>query len=81
LITISSDTIRKRTEVLYGEQKRTWVHTVLQFTSNARSTIDACVDYTGPSLAIRIEQLKKAFLDAKQTSVGVLHFNLASNTL
>jgi two-component system, OmpR family, sensor histidine kinase VicK len=63
----SSDTISKRTEVLYGEQNV--VNTVLQFTSNAKSRIDACVDYTRPSLAIEIEQLKKAFLDARGRGV------------
>ena len=63
----SSDTISKRTEVLYGEQNV--VNTVLQFTSNAKSRIDACVDYTRPSLAIGIEELKKAFGDAKSRGV------------
>jgi signal transduction histidine kinase len=63
----SSDTISKRTEVLYGEQNV--VTTVLQFTSNAKSRIDACVDYTRPSLAIGIEELKKAFLDARGRGV------------
>ena len=63
----SSDIISKRTEVLYGEQNV--VNTVLQFTSNAKSRIDACVDYTRPSLAIGIEELKKAFFDAKGRGV------------
>jgi hypothetical protein len=59
----SSDTISERTEVLHGEQNV--VDTVLQFTSKAKSRIDACVDYTRPSLTIEIEELRKAFLDAK----------------
>jgi two-component system, OmpR family, sensor histidine kinase VicK len=59
----SSDAISERTEVLYGEQNV--VNTVLEFASKAKSRIDACVDYTRPSLLIGIEQLKKAFLDAK----------------
>ena len=63
----SSDIISKRTEVLYGEQNV--VNTVLQFTSNAKSRIDACVDNTKPSLAIEIEELKKAFLDARGRGV------------
>ena len=65
--TPSSDTITERTEVLHGEENV--VNTVLQFTFNAKSRIDACVDYTRPSLAIGIEQLKKAFLDAKSRGV------------
>ena len=53
----------------YYMVKQNVVNTVLQFTSNAKSRIDACVDYTRPSLAIEIEQLKKAFLDAKSRGV------------
>jgi two-component system sensor histidine kinase VicK len=63
----SSHTIRERTEVLHG--KHNLVNTVLQFTSNAKSRIDACIDYSRPSLAIEIEQLKKAFLAAKNRGV------------
>src|ERR687887_1451072 len=55
------------TEVLHGKQNV--VNTVLQFTSKARSRIDACVDYTRPSLTIEIEELRKAFLDAKRRGV------------
>jgi two-component system sensor histidine kinase VicK len=62
----SSDTISK-TEVLFGEQNV--VNTVLHFTSNAKNRIDACVDYTRPSLAVGIEELKKGFLDAKSRGV------------
>jgi nitrogen-specific signal transduction histidine kinase len=42
---------------------------VLQFTSKARSIIDACVDYTRPSLAVEVEQLRNAFLRAKRRGV------------
>ena len=63
----SSDAISERTEVLYGEQNV--VNTVLQFTSRAKSRIDACVDYTRPSLAVEIEEPRKAFLDAKRRGV------------
>ena len=63
----SSDTISERTEVLHGEQNV--VDTVLQFTSKAKSRIDACVDYTRPSLTIEIEELRKAFLDAKTRGI------------
>jgi two-component system, OmpR family, sensor histidine kinase VicK len=65
--TETSHTIRERTEVLHG--KHNVVNTVLQFTSNAKSTIDACIDYTRPSLSIEIEQLKNAFLGAKNRGV------------
>jgi len=45
------------------------INTILRFVSNTKCKIDACVDYTRPSLAIGIEQLKKAFLDAKSRGV------------
>ena len=61
------DAISERTEILHGEQNV--VNTVLQFTSKAKSRIDACVDYTRPSLAVEIEQLRKAFLDARTRGV------------
>jgi hypothetical protein len=62
-----SDAISERTEVLHGEQNV--VNTALQFTSKAKSRIDACVDYTRPALAVEVEQLREAFLDAKRTGV------------
>ncbi|MFL6396290.1 MAG: ATP-binding protein [Nitrososphaeraceae archaeon] len=65
--TSSSNAISERTEVLHGEQNV--VNTVLQFTSKAKSRIDACVDYSRPSLTIEIEQLRKAFIDAKRRGV------------
>jgi nitrogen-specific signal transduction histidine kinase len=63
----SSDTISQKTEVLHGEQNV--VDTVSQFTSKAKSRIDACVDYTRPLLTIEIEKLRKAFLDAKRRGI------------
>lgn len=67
MTTASSPDTRERTEVLHGEQNV--VNTVLQFVSNAKSRIDACIDYTRPSLATGIEELKEAFLDAKNRGV------------
>ena len=63
----SSNAVNGRTEVLYGEQNV--INTVLQFTFNAENTIDACVDYTRPSLVVEIEQLRKAFLAVKSKGV------------
>ncbi len=76
-----SDTTNQKTEVLHGEQSV--VNTVLQFTLKAKNTIYACVDYTRPSLAVEIEELRKAFLDAKRRGVKlryvteITHDNLA----
>src|SRR5919199_1364077 len=76
-----SDAANQKTEVLHGEQNV--VNIVLQFTLKAKSTIDACVDYTRPSLAVEIQELRKAFIDAKRRSVKlryvteITHDNLA----
>jgi two-component system, OmpR family, sensor histidine kinase VicK len=72
-----SDSSNQKTEVLRGGQNV--VNTVLQFTSKARSRIDACVDYTRPSLAVEIEQLKKAFLDAKKRGVKLRYVTEITN--
>jgi signal transduction histidine kinase len=43
--------------------------TILQFLYRTDAKIDACVDYTRPSLAIDIQVLREAFLDAKKRGV------------
>jgi len=43
--------------------------TVVKFASKSETRIDACVDHTRPSLAVEIEILKNAFLDAKRRGV------------
>ena len=58
---------REGTEVFYGVDAV--MRTVLQFLYRTDDKIDACVDYTRPSLAIDIVILKKAFLDAKKRGV------------
>jgi phosphopentomutase len=63
----SSDRIPERTEIVKGEQNV--VNAILQFVSNTKNMIDACIDYSRPFLAIEIEQLKKAFLDARRRGV------------
>ena len=45
------------------------INIVLQFLSQTNNKIDACVDYTRPSLAIDYLALKNAFLDAKKRGV------------
>jgi two-component system, OmpR family, sensor histidine kinase VicK len=64
---VSSEAVSERTEVLHGEQDV--VNTVLQFISKAKNRIDACVDYTRPSLVIKIERLRKGFLGARRRGV------------
>ena len=60
-------TIREGTEVLNGVD--TVMDTLLQFLHRTDSKIDACVDYTRPSLAIDIQVFREAFLDAKKRGV------------
>ena len=53
--------------ILEGDQNV--INAILQFVSNTKAKIDACIDYSRPPLAIEIEQLKKAFIDAKSRGV------------
>lgn len=41
----------------------------IQFASKAEVKIDACVDYTRPSLILQIKEIKKAFYDAKERGI------------
>ena len=49
------------------------INTVIEFVDKANQRIDACVDYTHPSLTVDIEVLKKAFVDAKERGVKLCH--------
>jgi two-component system, OmpR family, sensor histidine kinase VicK len=55
------------TRVFYGVE--TVINTVLGFLYETNNTIDACVDYTRPSLAIDILELKEAFINTKKRGV------------
>jgi two-component system sensor histidine kinase VicK len=63
----SDDTKNELTKVRYGTQNV--LDTELQFFSNSNEKIDSCMNYTRPQLAIEIEQIKKAFIDAKNRGV------------
>ena len=47
------------------------ISTVLGFLYETNNTIDACVDYTRPSLAIDILELKEAFINTKKRGVNL----------
>ena len=66
-ISAPSDAISKRTEVLHGE--RNVIGIELQFFSNSGQKIDTCMNYTRPALAITIEPVRNAFIDAKKRGV------------
>ena len=57
------------TRVFYGVE--TVINTVLRFLYETNNTIDACVDYTRPSLAIDIPELKEAFINTKKRGVKI----------
>jgi signal transduction histidine kinase len=51
------------------ERDRNVIKTILQFVSNTKVRIDACIDYSRQSLAIEFKPLKKAFLEAKRKGI------------
>ena len=57
----------EKTKVLYGCDEV--INSASQFASNAENRIDACTDYTRPSLIAEIGELKKAFREAKRRGV------------
>ena len=56
----------------------------LEFFANSKKRIDTCMNYTRPSLAVMLEPIKKAFLDAKGRAVKlrylteITHDNIAA---
>jgi two-component system, OmpR family, sensor histidine kinase VicK len=56
-----------KTEVVYGASNV--INAEIQFFSNARLRVDTCMDDTRPSLALRIEPIRKSFLRAKDRDI------------
>jgi two-component system, OmpR family, sensor histidine kinase VicK len=65
------------TKVLDGMD--TVMNTFLQFLNAANNTIDACVDYSRPSLAIDIPVIKHAFLNAKKRGTRLRYLTEITN--
>ena len=63
----SNKSTEESTKVFYG--MKNVMNTVLEFVYQTSSLIDACVDYTRPSLAVDILVLRKAFLTARTKGV------------
>ena len=57
----------RTTKLIYGIDNV--INTEVQFFSNARKRIDTSMNYTRPELAIVLEPIRKAFLDAKSRYV------------
>ena len=45
------------------------INTELQFFSNANNRIDTCMNYTRPQLAVALDPIRNAFVDAKRRDV------------
>jgi two-component system sensor histidine kinase VicK len=57
----------KGTKIFYGIQNV--INSEQRFFSKTKKRIDTCMNYTRPPLAIGIEPIKKAFLDARGRGV------------
>ena len=55
------------TKILYSVDNV--INAELQFFSNSKSRIDTCMNYTRPSLAISLKEIRKAFTNAKSRGV------------
>ena len=54
------------------------VNTELRFFSKTRERIDTCMNYTRPPLAIEIDTIRKAFLEAKRRNVRLSYSEVIS---
>jgi len=57
----------KKTEILFGNGNV--ISAELRFFLNSKKRIDTCMNYTRPQMAIVLEPMKKAFVDAKTKGV------------
>jgi hypothetical protein len=53
----------KKIEILFGNSNV--ISAELRFFLNSKKRIDTCMNYTRPQMAIVLEPMKKAFVDAK----------------
>jgi two-component system sensor histidine kinase VicK len=59
----------ERTDVFYGAENV--LKTELQIFSNAKEKIDCCLNFRRPQLAVELELIKKAFMDAKTRGLRI----------
>jgi hypothetical protein len=57
----------ERTNVVDGTDNV--ISTELQFFSNSKEKIDTCMNYTRPQLAIALDPIRNAFIDAKNRGI------------
>jgi signal transduction histidine kinase len=63
----SNTSLKATTELIHGTDNV--LNAELQFFSNERERIDTCMNHTRPELAIALEPIRKAFLNAKSRNV------------
>ena len=64
---VSNNTKNIKTKIIYGVDNV--IDAEVQSFSKAKTKIDTCMNYTRPPLAILIEPIKKAFIDAKNKGI------------
>ncbi|MDP8940906.1 MAG: ATP-binding protein [Thermoproteota archaeon] len=75
---MTNNTQNTKTEIIYGVENV--IDAELQFFSKTkRGKIDTCMNYTRPPLAIIIEPIKKAFLDAKSRGIKTRYLTEITN--
>lgn len=72
-----NEKVEEKTEVLSGEQQV--IGAELQFFFNSKQRIDTYMNYTRPQLAIVLEPIKKAFLDAKSRGLKLRYVTEITN--
>jgi signal transduction histidine kinase len=72
-----SEKVEEKTEVLSGEQQV--IGAELQFFFNSKQRVDTYMNYTRPQLAIVLEPIKKAFLDAKSRGLKLRYVTEITN--
>ncbi|MFL6367702.1 MAG: hypothetical protein ACJ72T_04030 [Nitrososphaeraceae archaeon] len=76
-ISISNNNNNEKTELFHGIENAT--KAVLDFTSNADTAIDACIDSTGPSVMMGVDAIKNERLKAKKRGVNFRYITEITN--
>ena len=78
-VSSSNKNIGKKQDTLVFHGVDTVVNIILKFLNHTHNKIDACVDYSRPSLAIEIDLLREAFLSTKKRGVRLRYITEITN--
>jgi two-component system, OmpR family, sensor histidine kinase VicK len=78
-VSSSNKSIGKKEDTLVFYGVDTVIDIILEFLNHTNSKIDACVDYSRPSLAIEIALLRDAFLNVKKRGVKLRYVTEITN--